>query len=54
MFHLEKMNEPHLTQPMANRLKLLGISYLIRKNKPFKLLFHGPKWLSKSLKMQDL
>ena len=30
-----------LTQPMANRLKLLGITYLIGKIW-FKLLFHGP------------
>ena len=38
--------ERYLTQPMANRLKLLGIPYLVGKTK-FQLLFHGPNWLSK-------
>ncbi len=38
----------NLTQPMANRLKLLGITYLVGKNVKFKLLFQGPlaKWVS--------
>ena len=30
-----------LTQPMAKRLKVGGVTYLIGKIK-FKLLFHGP------------
>ena len=30
---------------MANLNKLLGDSIFSRKNKPFKLLLHGPKWL---------
>ena len=29
--------------------KLLGTTYSIGKTEPFKLLFHGPKWLSKGI-----
>ena len=36
-----------LTQPMANRLKFLGIAYFIGKIK-FELLFHVPKRLSEN------
>ena len=35
-----------LTQPMANRLKLLGITYLVGKITFKQLFFHDPKWLS--------
>ena len=37
----EPLEKQKVTQPMANRLKLLGITYFIGKIK-FKLLFHGP------------
>ena len=37
---VDDLNDGFLTQPMANRLKLLGTTYFIGKTK-FKLLFHG-------------
>ena len=41
------LNNNNLTQPMVNRLKLLGITYLIGKISRLNFIFHGPKWLSK-------
>ena len=35
-----------MSKPMTKLEKLLGITYLVGNIK-FKLLFHGPKWLSK-------
>ena len=35
-----------MTKPMTKLEELLGIAYLVGNIK-FKLLFHGPKWLSK-------